>query len=107
MSNSLQPHGLKPTRLLCSWDFPGKNTGVGSHSLLQKIFLIQGSNPCLLSPALQADSLWSEPPGKPGFCIKMFSIALFKVEEKVSKLNITVEWLRNYSLTSYSATITL
>ena len=27
MSNSLQPHGLKPTRLLCLWNFPGKNTG--------------------------------------------------------------------------------
>ena len=24
----LQPHGLKPTRLLCPWDFPDKNTGV-------------------------------------------------------------------------------
>ena len=28
----LQPHGLQPTRLLCPWDFPGKNTGVGCHS---------------------------------------------------------------------------
>ena len=27
MSNSLQPHGL-PARLLCPWNFPGKNTGV-------------------------------------------------------------------------------
>ena len=26
---SLQPPGLEPTRLLCPWDFPGKNTGVG------------------------------------------------------------------------------
>ena len=26
MSYSLQPHGLQPTRLLCSWDSPGKNT---------------------------------------------------------------------------------
>ena len=31
MSDSLQPHGLYPTRLLCPWDFPGKNTGVGCH----------------------------------------------------------------------------
>ena len=31
---TLQPHGLKPARLLCPWDFLGKNTGVGSHSLL-------------------------------------------------------------------------
>ena len=29
MSNSLQPHGL-PARLLCPWNFPGKNTGVVS-----------------------------------------------------------------------------
>ena len=36
------------TRLLCPWDFPGKNTGVGCHSLLQGFFLIQGSNPDLL-----------------------------------------------------------
>ena len=46
-SNSLRPHGLQPTRLLCPWDSPGKNTGVGSHSLLQGIFPTQGSNPGL------------------------------------------------------------
>ena len=28
-------HGLKPTRLLRPWDFPGKSTGVGCHCLLQ------------------------------------------------------------------------
>ena len=38
-------------RLLCPWDSPGKNTGVGCHSLLQGIFPTQGSNP----PALQAN----------------------------------------------------
>ena len=35
MSNSLQPHGLQPASLLYPWDFPGKNTGVGCHFLLQ------------------------------------------------------------------------
>ena len=35
MFDSLQPHGPQPTRLLCPWDFPGKNTGVGCHFLLQ------------------------------------------------------------------------
>ena len=48
---SLQPHGLQPTRLLCPWDSPGKNTGVGCRALLQGIFPTQGSNPrlvCLL-----------------------------------------------------------
>ena len=34
--------------LLCPWDSPGKNTGVGCHALLQGIFLTQGSNPGLL-----------------------------------------------------------
>ena len=44
-----------PTSLLCSWNSPGKNTGVDSHSLLQGVFPIQGSNPCLLH--WQVDSL--------------------------------------------------
>ena len=37
------------TWFLGSWNSPGKNTGVGSHSLLQGIFLIQGLNPGFLS----------------------------------------------------------
>ena len=43
MSNSLQPYGLYPARLLCPWDSPGKNTGMGCQALLQGIFLTQGS----------------------------------------------------------------
>ena len=45
----LQRHGAWPARLLCPWDFPGKNTGVGCHSFLQGI-----SDPGLepMSPAL-------------------------------------------------------
>ena len=39
---------IDPTRLLCPWDFPGKNTGVDCHSLLQRIFLTQESNRGLL-----------------------------------------------------------
>ena len=47
-----------PTRLLWPWDYPGKNTGVGCHFLLQRIFLTQESNPCLLCLLhWQADSL--------------------------------------------------
>ena len=34
ISDSLQPHGLQPARLLCPWNSSGKKTGVGSHSLL-------------------------------------------------------------------------
>ena len=35
MSDSVWPHRRPPTRLLCPWDSPGKNTGVGCHFLLQ------------------------------------------------------------------------
>ena len=48
MSNSLQPLGLQPSRLLHPWNSSGKNTGVGCHALLQGIFPTQGSNPGLL-----------------------------------------------------------
>ena len=34
--------------LLCPWDFPGNNTGVGSPFLFKRIFLTQGSNLHLL-----------------------------------------------------------
>ena len=56
MSNSLGSHELWPAKLLCHWNSPGKNTGVG------------GSSPPRVkprSPTLQADSLPSETPGKP------------------------------------------
>ena len=42
LSDSLQPSGLQPTKFLCPWDSPGKNSWVGSHSFLQGIFLNQG-----------------------------------------------------------------
>ena len=48
MSDSLQPHGLQPSRILCPWDSPGKNTVVGCHYFLQKIFPTQESNSGLL-----------------------------------------------------------
>ena len=44
----LWSHGLQPVRLLCPWDFPGKNTGGGCHFFLQGIFPTQGLNPGLL-----------------------------------------------------------
>ena len=53
-------------KLLCPWDSPGKNTGVGCHFLLQGIFLTQGSNPHLLRLFhWQVGSLPLAPPGKP------------------------------------------
>ena len=48
VSDSLQPHALRPIRFLCPYDFPGKNTGAGCHFLLQAIFPTQGSDLHLL-----------------------------------------------------------
>ena len=48
-------HGWQPARTFCPWDFPGKNTRVGCHFLLQESFRTQGSNLRLLH--WQADFL--------------------------------------------------
>ena len=66
---TLQLHALWDTpppfpRLLCPWDSPGKNTGVGCHALLQGIFPTQGSNTRLLH--WQPDSLPLSHLGSPG-----------------------------------------
>ena len=66
LSDSLQPHGLQPTRLLCPWDFPGKNIRVGCHFLLWRIFPTQILNShllCLLH--WQASPSPLAAPGKP------------------------------------------
>ena len=58
VSDSVQPQGPQPTRLLCPRDSPGKNTGVGCYALLQGIFPTQGLNLHLLSLLdWQTDSL--------------------------------------------------
>ena len=54
---------LLPSRHLCPWDFPGKNTAVRCHFLLQGIFPTQGSNWCLLH--WQVDSLLLSHQGSP------------------------------------------
>ena len=94
ISDSVRPHRRQPNRLLCPWDSPGKNTGVCCHFLLHCIKVkneseVAQSCPTLSgsmdwsglpfpssgdlpdteikprSPALEADALPSEPPGKP------------------------------------------
>ena len=52
MSDSVRPHGLQPSRLLRPWDFPGKNTGVGCHCLLQCMKMESKSEVALSCPTL-------------------------------------------------------
>ena len=56
------PHRWQPTRLLCPWDSPGKNTGVGCHFLLQCIKVKSKSEVAQSCPTL-SDPVDYSPPG--------------------------------------------
>ena len=61
--DSLWPHWLWLARLLCPWNFPGKNTAAGCHILLRRIFPTQEWNLCLLhwqANSLPLTHLWSQ-----------------------------------------------
>ena len=86
VSDSLRPHGLSPTRLLCPWDSPGKNNGVGCHALLQGTFPTQGPNPglphrrwilYLLSTGSSTSSLQEGSPPIYGYCLNICLLAVF------------------------------
>ena len=68
---------------LCPWKFPGKNTGVGCHFLLQEIFLTQGSNLCFWCLLhRQVDSLPIVPHY---FCLTNFnSLSILPTQDTVS-----------------------
>ena len=73
LSDSLQPFGLQPSRLLCPWDSLEKKTRVGFPCLpgdLPNPGIIPLS---LMSPALAAGSLPLESPGK--FCAAVRGVA--------------------------------
>ena len=61
MSDSVRPHRWQPTRLLCPWDFPGKNTGVGCHFLLQCMKVKSESEVAQSFPTLSDPMDWSLP----------------------------------------------
>ena len=61
VSDSVRPHRRQPTRLLCPWDSPGKNTGVGCHCLLQCMKVKSESEVAQLSPTLSDPMDWSLP----------------------------------------------
>ena len=63
MSDSLWPHGLQPTRLLCPWGFSRQEHWSGLPCPPPRDLPKPGIKP--RSPALQTNSLLSEPPEKP------------------------------------------
>ena len=62
MSDSVQPHRRQPTRLLCPWDSPGKNTGVGCHFLLQ-CMKVKSESEAPQSCLTLSDPMDCSPPG--------------------------------------------
>ena len=100
--------------LLSPWNFPGKNSGMGCHFLLQGVFPTQGLNPhhlCILH--WQADSLPTVPPGKPNhsllsmqqhYALKTVHTLLKKCSQFVNQVyfnfkkmlgnSLVVQWLR-------------
>ena len=87
MSNSLRPPGL-----YSPWNSPGQNTGVEKK---EYPFPSPGdlSDPAMepRSPVLQADSLLSEPPGKPlAECLLLRRIALTNLDSVLNSRDITL-----------------
>ena len=80
--------------LLCPWNSPGKNTGVGCHSLLQGIFQTQA-----LNPALQVDSLPSKSPGKMATSTESMKCKLKReyIRLEVWMLSLLFQWLPNFT----------
>ena len=61
VSDSVRPHRRQPTRLPCTWDSPGKNTGVGCHFLLQCMKLKSESEVAQSCPTLSDPMDYSLP----------------------------------------------
>ena len=98
MSNSLKPYGLQLTKLLCPWDSPCTNSGVGCHALLQGIFLTQGSNLhllCLLH--WQEGSLPLVPPGKSAVYPHQDLMRVACVCVSMPLCNINLLWFQFYT----------
>ena len=62
VSDSVRPHRRQPNRLLCPWDSPGKNTGVGCHFLLQCMKVKSESEVAQSCPTLR-NPIDCSPPG--------------------------------------------
>ena len=82
MSNSLRLHGLQPARLLCPWDSPGKNTGVGCHFLLQQVIIIISNAHMKFAQIRYAGSHYIPPTTHKG--------KLFEVMDTLISLNVVI-----------------
>ena len=79
VSNSVWPCGLQSARALCPWDSLDKSARVSCHACLQRTFLTQQWNPCLLHCR---QILYHSPLGKPaevdGSCKLQTFLCIFR-----------------------------
>jgi len=117
VSNSVQPHKWKPTRLPCPWDSPGKNAGVGCHFLLQ-CMKVKSESEVAQSCLTLSDPMDCSPPGssvhgifqarvlewgaiafKPDYMTFLFKLSPLsnlyqKKKSKIHETSLAVQWLR-------------
>ena len=91
ISDSLWPQGLQPARLLCPWNFPGKNTGLGCYFLLQEYLPNLGIEP--MSPVLAGRFFTPASTGKSlslslSLYVYIYIFGLFPIIDYYKTLNI-------------------
>ena len=93
-----------PARLLCPWDFPGKNIGVGSHSLHEGILPAQDQTWVF---CIAGRFFTTVPPGKPKELYKIYSSSLGEFPYESSDMLLSVYLVLNKKIweVSYEAGI--
>ena len=100
MSDSVRPHRRQPTRLPHPWDSPGKNTGVGCHSLLQCRKVKSESEGAQSCPTLRDPMDCSLPgPSVHGiFQARVLEWSAIAFSEEISSLSHSVVFLYFFAL---------
>ena len=86
----LVPHGLRPTRVLHPWDFPGKSTGVGCHCLLRV-----KSSLWLLCQIVQIEDIYIITDNSVGRCNHRFHMSHKGLISPTLSLDASATWLLN------------
>ena len=95
-STSLRLHEVQPSRLLYPWHSPVQNTGVGCHSLPQRIFLTQGSSPGL--PHCRQIPYHLSHRGRLVCRARCFVIGILTEESMWAALPVSRHWCRRHGL---------
>ena len=103
VSDPLWPHGPKPTRLLCPWNFPGKNTGVGCHFLLHWSSQHRDQSVSPVSLVLAGRFFTTEPLGKPLWStekskLNALTILNWLIRKKETWKNVRGNFMKNLKI---------